>query len=275
MKNPFARRQRLPDLQGPNADGFAPLARPTPRLDRMTAEDLAELNRLLKWNCFTVDARGRRLGDRARAGKREEPQQIPDYRTPLLDHAFHLADKHVLEIGCFEGVHTIGLCDRARAVTAIDSRIENIAKTILRCYLYGHSPDVRRCNVELADELADLPEVDVVHHVGVLYHLVDPVAHLERLNGKVRLGLMLDTHVAAPEQATDTLVSGGREFRCRRFAEGGVAEVFSGMHAHASWLTLEALVALLKGLGFARCDLVEQRAERNGPRVLIMAHRNG
>ena len=114
----------------------------------------------------------------------------------------------------------------------------------------------------------------MVHHVGVLYHLVDPVAHLERLNRKVRQGLMLDTHVATPEQATDTLLSGGMQFRCRRFAEGGVAEVFSGMHSHASWLTLDDLMAVLKGLGFGRCELVEQRAERNGPRVLIMAHRS-
>ena len=275
MKNPFARRHPAPEPEGPKADGFPPLARATPRLDRLTGDDLAELNRLLKWNCFTVDSRGRRLGDRARAGKREEPQEIPDYRTPMLDRAFALADKHVLEIGCFEGVHTIGLCDRARAVTAIDSRIENVAKTVLRCYLYGHSPDIRRCNVEVADELAQLPDVDVVHHVGVLYHLVDPVAHLELLNRKVRLGLMLDTHVATAEQATETLTSGGKQYPCRRFNEGGVAEVFSGMYAHASWLTLETLVALLKDLGFARTEVLEQRAERNGPRVLIMAHRNG
>jgi tRNA (mo5U34)-methyltransferase len=274
MKNPFA-RSREAVSEGPAADGFAPLQRATPRLDRMTAADLQELNRLLHWNCFTVDSRGRRIGDRARAGKREEPQAIPDYRTALLDRAFELADKHVLEIGCFEGVHTIGLCDRARAVTAIDSRVENVVKTILRCYLYGHAPEVRRCNVELADELAALPDVDVVHHVGVLYHLVDPVAHLERLVPKVRSGLMLDTHVATPEQATDTLVSGDASYPCHRFTEGGVAEVFSGMYAHASWLTLDTLVALLQRLGFARTEVLEQRAERNGPRVLVMAHRAG
>ena len=46
------------------------------------------------------------------------------------------------------------------------------------------------------------------------------------------------------------------------------------MHGHASWLTLDDLMALLNGLGFARCELLEQRAERNGPRVLIIAHRN-
>jgi hypothetical protein len=272
MKNPFA-RHREPEPEGPKAEGFLPLQRSTPRLDRLTAADLAELNSLLKWNCFTVDSGGRRLGDRARAGKREEPQEIPDYRTPLLDAAFQLADKHVLEIGCFEGVHTIGLCDRAHTVTAVDSRIENVIKTILRCYLYGHSPDIRRCNVEVAAELEALPDVDVAHHVGVLYHLVDPVAHLERLSRKVRMGLMLDTHVATPERATETLVSGTKPYRCQRFTEGGVSEVFSGMYAHASWLTLDTLMALLHELGFTRTELVEQRVERNGPRVLIMARR--
>jgi tRNA (mo5U34)-methyltransferase len=274
MKNPFVRR-REPQSEGPAADGFAPLDRATPRLDAFTDADLQELNRLLPWNCFTVDSHGRRVGDRARAGKREEPQDIPDYRTPLLESRFALADKHVLEIGCFEGVHTIGLCDRARAVTAVDSRVENVVKTILRCYFYGHTPEVRRCNVELADEMAALPEVDVVHHVGVLYHLVDPVAHLERLAPKIRLGLMLDTHVAAPEQATDTLVSSTARYPCRRFTEGGVREVFSGMYAHASWLTTDTLLSLLQRLGFARAEVLEQRAERNGPRVLIMAQRQG
>jgi tRNA (mo5U34)-methyltransferase len=274
MKNPFARRSD-PEPASPEAAGFAPLPRPTPRLDALTDADLHELNRLLKWNCFTVDARGRRVGDRARAGKREEPQDIPDYRTLLLERTFALADKRVLEIGCFEGVHTIGLCDRALQVTAVDSRLENVAKTILRCYLYGHSPDIRRCNVELEAELAALPDVDVVHHVGVLYHLVDPVAHLERLTVKARLGLLLDTHIATPQQATDSLVSGGHTYRCQRFVEGGVAEVFSGMYAHASWLTLETLMALLKRLGFVRSELIEERAERNGPRVLILAQRAG
>jgi len=271
MKNPFARRDT--PSAAPPADGFAPLQRPTPRLDRMTHTDLDELNRLLKWNCFTVDARGRRIGDRARAGKREEPQEIPERRTLLLDQTFGLSDKHVLEVGCFEGVHTIGLCDRAREVTAIDSRVENVVKAILRCYLYGHSPDIRRCNVEVASELADLPEVDVVHHVGVLYHLVDPVAHLERLAPKVRLGLMLDTHVATPEQASATLHSGGRDYPCHRYAESGVGEVFSGMYAHAHWLPLPTLMALLTRLGFQRTELVEERAEANGSRVLVMAQR--
>ena len=142
MLKRLLRRDRLPQTMpsaGPPAAGFAPLSRATPRIDRFSDEDLAELNRLLKWNCFTVDSQGRRVGDRARTAKREEPQDIPDRRIVLFDDTFALRDKHVLEVGCFEGVHTIALADRAREVTAIDSRIEHVVKTVLRCYLYGHA----------------------------------------------------------------------------------------------------------------------------------------
>ena len=102
MLKRLLRRDRLPQTMpsaGPPAAGFAPLSRATPRIDRFSDEDLAELNRLLKWNCFTVDSQGRRVGDRARTAKREEPQDIPDRRIVLLDDTFALRDKHVLEVG--------------------------------------------------------------------------------------------------------------------------------------------------------------------------------
>lgn len=261
------------DFEAVPIDGFKSLARATPRLDRLTADDLEQLNAIVKWNCFTVDSEGRRIGDRARPGKRDLPQEIPSRTIVLLDDLLGLSDKHVLEVGCFEGVHTIGLCDRAREVTAIDSRMENVVKAILRCYLYGCSADIRRCNVEVEDELQALPEVDVVHHVGVLYHLVDPVAHLARLSRKIRSAILLDTHVAAPEQATEVLESGGQQYPCSRHKEGGVKEVFSGMFDHANWLTVDTLTLLLRRLGFKQVDVLEHRSERNGPRVAILAKR--
>jgi hypothetical protein len=45
------------------------------------------------------------------------------------------------------------------------------------------------------------------------------------------------------------------------------------MYAHASWLTLDGLLSILRSVGLRHCQLVEERAERNGPRVLIMARR--
>ncbi len=246
---------------------------PTPVVDTLSDQDLDMLNRLLPWRCFTVDGRGRRFGDAAWVGKRGRPQTIPDARIVDMDRAFTLAGKHVLEIGCFEGVHTIALCQRAARVLAIDSRIENVVKTTVRCAMFRQRPEVAVCDVENEQELARLPEVDLVHHVGVLYHLKDPVAHLQRLAKGVRQGMLLDTHVAPPATATHTFTSGGRSYRYHRHKEGGKAEVFSGMYDHAKWLLLDDLIALLRSVGFTRVDQIELRDERNGPRVRLHAFR--
>lgn len=245
----------------------------TPLVDRLDDQELELLNRLLPWKCFTVDGHGRRFGDLAWAGKRGVPQAVPDPRIVRMHEAFDLRGKHVLEIGCFEGVHTAGLCRFAARVTAVDARIENVVKTVVRTAMFGCRPEVFPCDVENAEDLACLEEVDLVHHVGVLYHLVDPVAHLRRLAPKVRQGMLLDTHVAAPGSAERSYVSEGRSYRYHHHREGGKAEVFSGMYDHAKWLLLEDLEAVLRESGFARVDVEERRDERNGPRVRLHAFR--
>lgn len=242
-------------------------------VDRLSDQDLEALNRLLPWRCFTVDAGGRRFGDIAWTGKRGAPQPVPDPRIVEMDGAFGLAGKHVLEIGCFEGVHTVGLCQLGARVSAVDSRIENVVKTIVRAAMFGLRPEVMPCDVEKVEDLARLPQVDLVHHVGVLYHLVDPVAHLRRLAPLVRQGMLLDTHVAPPASATHTYESGGASFRYYRHAEGGKAEVFSGMYDHAKWLLLDDLVSVLQSIGFVKVDVVQLREERNGPRARLHVSR--
>lgn len=268
LRNRSARR--APAL--PTA-GFAALPQPTPRLAQLSDAELALLNDMLPWQCFTVDAAGRRFGDRAWVGKREEPQALPDRRIELLHSLIGLSGKRVLEVGCFEGVHTIALCERAGQVIAVDARVENVVKTLVRCHFYGQAPDVRRCDVESRVDLAALGEVDVVHHVGVLYHLVDPVAHLKQLAALTRVGMMLDTHVARPNEAQAEYDSGGRRYAYRKLKESGVSDAFSGMYDHAKWLTCDALVALLRELGFASVDVHEKRDERNGLRILLFAQR--
>ncbi|HVL06279.1 MAG TPA: methyltransferase domain-containing protein [Acidimicrobiales bacterium] len=246
-----------------------------PLVERLSDDDLDRLNGLLPWVCFTVDGRGRRFGDAAWTGKREDPQPIPDRRVVLMDERLGLQGSHVLEIGCFEGVHTIALCQRAGRVTAVDARIDNVVKTIVRCAFHGWSPEVFTCDIEAPAAPAELAAVgaDFVHHVGVLYHLRDPVSHVRALGAVAAKGLMLDTHVAPPDRATDELVVDGERFRYMRYAEGGRTEVFSGMYDHAKWLPLGTLTGLLTDAGFTTVDVVEERAERNGPRVLVLASR--
>lgn len=238
-------------------------------MDELTDDDLAAVNSLLPWSCFTVDSSGRRFGDSAWPGKRDAPQPLPDRRVLLMDERFGLRGRAVLEVGCFEGVHTIALCRLGADVTALDSRIENAVKTMVRAGLYGCAPRVLVRDLEHEDALAGL-DADLAHHVGVLYHLEDPVTHLYDLGRHVG-AVMLDTHVA--ESASASYDAMEQRWGYAPYSEGGRADVFSGMRAQARWLTLDVLRDALALAGFARIDVIEEREERNGRRVLLFAER--
>jgi SAM-dependent methyltransferase len=243
-------------------------------VDRLSDSDLAELNTILDWKSFVADRGGRRFGNVAWAGKRNEPQIIPDPRIVMLDEQLALADKHVLEIGCFEGNHTIGLIRFAKRVTAVDGRIANVVKTIVRCAMFDLRPTVFKCDVEARPLDVAALQADVVHHVGVLYHLKDPVRHLRDLGQIARVGVMLDTHYALDEEATATYTVDGREYRYKRYEEFGLADPFSGMHEHSKWLRVDDILGLLADAGLSDVRVLQKRNERNGPRMLVIAARD-
>jgi len=101
-----------------------------PRIDSLSDADLERLNESLGWAAFVEDSRGRRFG---RSSRRDTPQKIPDGRIRLLEARFDLKQMKVLELGCFEGIHTVALAERAAGVVAVDARIENVLKTMVRC----------------------------------------------------------------------------------------------------------------------------------------------
>ena len=244
-----------------------------PLLESLSDHDLRRLNELLDWNCYLLDGRGRRFGNIARPGKRMAPEQIPDRRIRLLDERFGLEEREVLELGCFEGIHTAGLCALGARVTAVDARVDHVVKTIVRCSFLGHFPAVFTCNLENPADCQRLPRAELLHHVGVLYHLADPVTHLRNLHRWATVGVMLDTHYAEKGEATGTYEVGGKAYPCSVYREAGAREAFSGMRAYSRWLTLDTIFGLLTDSGFPDVEVVERRAERNGPRALLFARR--
>jgi SAM-dependent methyltransferase len=243
-----------------------------PGVDILSDAELEELNGLLPWNAFVADSSGRRFGLATSATKRNKPGVVPDRRILELHRRFGLADKVILEIGCFEGIHTVALARLARKVIACDGRISNVAKTAVRCAMYQVSPTLFTWDVEKELPKGQSIDCDVLHHVGVLYHLVDPVTHLESLLPHVSRSLLLDTHYAAEAEAIQTFSAAGREFRFRPYREGGLSDPFSGMYRFARWLLLPDLMDILRSHGFAKLEAVE-RQERNGLRVAIYAER--
>jgi 2-polyprenyl-3-methyl-5-hydroxy-6-metoxy-1,4-benzoquinol methylase len=254
-------------------DGYAPLNRAPAPVDSLPDARITDLNDLLPWACFTVDAAGRRIGRPASVTKRPTPQAIPDERIVRLNELVDLSDKHVVELGCFEGVHTIALCDLASRVTAVDARVENVVKTMTRTWLYGHQPELVLQDVEDAT-VHDVYACDVLHHNGVLYHLLDPVAHLRRALARTRTGLLLDTHFSRDSEATSSYEVEGESFAVKDFTEHPDTSPFAGVYSSARWLRLDDLRQELCRAGFDQILVEETREERNGARVLFIARRS-
>jgi len=254
-------------------DGFTQHQVQSGYVELLSDEDLKRLNELLPWMCFTSDTRGRRFGNIAWKGKRETPQIVPDARIGQMDTAFRLKGRSVLEVGCFEGVHTIALAQCGADVTAVDSRIENVVKTIVRCNFFGHRPTCFVSDIEKGEDMARLPKVDFVFHVGVLYHLQDPITHLKRLAAITSSGLLLDTHYAKPDMLNNAYQVDGKEYRYFHYREKGREEVFSGMYDHAKWLLLDDLKLLLTELGFSKFQMLKDEQQRNGPRFTALIAR--
>jgi SAM-dependent methyltransferase len=255
-------------------DGYTEHRYATPYVDCLSDADLQELNRSLNWNCFTVDSHGRRFGAPAWAGKRSEAQIIPDPSMLSMYQQFNFTGKTVTEVGCFEGIHTIGLFQQgAKHVIAVDSRIENVLKTTVRCAMFGHHPTVFKCNLEERPLPYAMLEADILHHVGVLYHLDDPVRHLLEMGQYIREGIILNSHYATPEMAKAAYDVDGQSYRYYLYEEFGYKDPFSGMYPTSKWLLLEDIETLLKQAGFNQVKVIDTFEGRNGPRFSLIAKR--
>jgi len=242
-------------------------------IEKLSDEQLQELNKLLPWNCFTVDLKGRRFGDVAWSGKRDKPQLIPDDRISMMDQKFSLKNKSVFEVGCFEAIHTIGLCKAGAIVDAVDVRVENVVKTIVRSAIFGFKPNVYCLDIE-KDLDEENMKFDLVHHVGVLYHLKDPVAHLIKIAKITKQGLMLDTHYADNNKVADkSYAVNGKEYSYYHYKEKGYKDVFSGAYDHAKWITLEDIKEILISNGFSKVEVAKDEQQKNGQRCLIFAYK--
>lgn len=231
---------------------------------------LEDINRALPWFAGTQLPDGRIVGRiGAREHKRDSVQVVPDKRIVRLHETLDLSDKRVLEIGCFEGIHTLGLTYFCPSVTAIDVRPLNVIKTLARLSAHGQSAEVYTVDVE--EQVTWPHRFDVVFHCGVLYHLENPVSHLRKVLALCDT-IYLDTHVAASGRDLHTAVFDGCEYRGYRHTEGGWNDPFSGRAATAFWLRVDDVEGLLHGAGFAT-ERWSERVERNGARVGLLGRR--
>jgi tRNA (mo5U34)-methyltransferase len=259
----FAESRKVALARQPAVEGMIPL----------TDLELQGFQTALDWKTGLQLPDGRLLGV---AGKRGKVSVGVDPRVQLVADRLQPRHKHILELGCCEGIHTVQLARICRHVTALEVRPSNIACALVRLFVH----DVHNATVKLWD-VRDLDEsfgrFEILFHVGVLYHLIDPVEHLFRIR-ELANELVLDTHVCLDDTRFPRadVTYDGRTYRAHLYeGESGWFERFSGLEPNSRWLHRDALLQVLRDAGFATADLVDERIERNGPRVTLLARRTG
>jgi tRNA (mo5U34)-methyltransferase len=266
----------LPDVER----GSAP--RTTSRSATFDPGNLDRLNVMLPWSSYAMLGNGATLGSAWSSHKRASITAHPDPVVEALNRRLPLDGLSVLELGCFEGHHSLSLAAHCREVWAIDGRIENVVKTLVRVWLAGAETKIT-CNLldleksTLRAQLAALGRTqpfDVVHHRGVLYHLSNPIANLAQCAEVCTGHLYLHTQIARDAQADAQAQHSGASYDVFRYKEPKTHYApFAGITEYAQWLTESSLHRLLRDIGFASIDVLRLVEERNGLRIELIASR--
>ena len=125
-------------------------------------------------------------------------------------------------------------------------------------HLYVH--DIHNVDVWLRDVAvvnAGWGKFDILFHVGVLYHLLNPVAHLFSLQG------MADQLLLQTAYGTDALgfprcavKYGGKRYLGYLKQEHGWAAPYGGIGPVSCWLARDVLLELLHEIGYRQVDVV-------------------
>lgn len=160
----------------------------------MQAPDLASAARALIKRLLGQSSRGGPGSDHRSVNVFDAPSyaDITAARLRHLDSlGLPLAGRTVLDLGAGVGHFTEFFRSKGCSVHCVDARPDNVAK--LRA-LY---PDVRATVMDVeASDLATIGRFDVVLCYGLLYHLMDPVAVLNKVAAVCDGMLLLETCIA-------------------------------------------------------------------------------
>lgn len=220
------------------------------QLDFWTDDDLQKLNKILRWRAFSLDRSGRRFGQKAWKRRRQFPGAIPSPEVVLFNQFCRLNKTRVLDVGCFEGIHSVSLSLMGAKVIAVDGRVENIVKTIVRSGIYGATIETKKYVFE-QDPIEQIPsDIDYVFHRSVLPLMEDPIKHLHDLGKLANLGIYLETVVCSTP--TETYHSLGKVFSCIKMPNRRIDGEFSGLGRFSRSIDERTILDSLRFSGFTR-----------------------
>lgn len=186
---------------------------------------------------------------------------------PRLEQLLNTAprDSSAVEFGCWHGWHTIHLARHFNHVTAIDARPDNLSLALLRANLLG----IRNVDFVLTDVDDFIVDTDILVHIGVLYHLRNPVRHLMKCLAGCKT-VCLDTHTKRKDQEPAYEEVDGKVYAGGLYQEFGLDDPLSGIQSHSLWLEQDFLMKAIAECGFC-VTYTHPRDTENGPRITIIA----
>ena len=185
---------------------------------------------------------------------------------------FAPAPRTVLELGSFEGGHSLALAAHpsVERVVSIEGRKENIEKASFVQRITGdRKVEFIQGHLEHMD-LRRLGKVDAVLCLGVLYHLSNPWRLIKQL-AAVSDTLFLWTHFVL-DKDSELLTS---DMRGRYYVESADGDLSGGLGELSCRLTLGSLMQCLQGSGLRLVESCEiDMTHPSGPGILLGARRS-
>jgi len=194
------------------------------------------------------------------------------HSSPRLEEFFETfpeASKgRVLEPGSLEGAMTVELAKRAREVVGLEARWESVERAEFLKGLFGTDNATFHVTDLEEDDLSSYGEFDAAFCCGLLYHLPNPRAFMERL-AAIAPNLYLDTQHARLDWPLER-----REGLWGWVRKEDPQDPQSGVSGTAFWPTLDGLYRLLSESGYETVETLAVLPDnRHGPRVHIAASR--
>ena len=178
----------------------------------------------------------------------------------------------ILEMGALEGGHSFALANRpgVRQVVAAEGRRSNVERALFVQTLVGNEKvKFVEANLETFD-LSTLGTFDAVFCSGVLYHLPEPWAFIDRC-AQVSPNVFMWTHYAGEYEAEERV----HGLRGKWHQEGGIKDPLSGLSKRSFWPTLGSLIDMLTASGYRTVHIIGNQLDHvNGRAVTLAATRN-
>ena len=232
----------------------------------LTDRDLQDFQQSHSWFCGTRLPDGRILGNKDRMHEGNEP-----FFQTTREHLHLSGETSLIEFGAAEGHFSVFLAPMVKRLVCVEVRPRNVIALLTRLFVH----DIRNVDVWLKDVSVVGPDwgrFDALFHVGVLYHLSNPVAHLLSLRGLADR-LLLDTHYGTDDLPLPRgeLEHQGKRYPGYLYRERGWQDPYSGVEPASCWLRRDVLLDLLTEIGYRQVTVLSDHLINGMPRFTVVA----